>query len=284
MDKQTLSHYGWIVVMILTLSVMLALGTPLGRYIGRGVSNIAISFVGANDNAVDSDNIENMEDYWEDYLGSGGANENVEINENGFVEGVFYVAPMTNGENEYLTGFTLLDDGTIVFVESYYGLDGLRIEEQYLTPGFDLMNDLFYSGECQYQVYEMSKIIVPDMEMGLQFSDDGKSVIVYDYNGTTTYNLDTSKEYVPFEFNKKYQYVMTAEIDGVKYEQYFTANEDYTGEFYSTDYGTSTITKINIRNSDGFTKVFHAGDNPNAPSLEYIMVSVTGYWYCSVIG
>ena len=45
MDKGTLSHYGWIVVMVLTLSVLLALGTPFGRYIGRGISVIANSIL-----------------------------------------------------------------------------------------------------------------------------------------------------------------------------------------------------------------------------------------------
>ncbi len=36
MDKNTLSHYGWIVVLILILSVLLALATPLGLFIARG--------------------------------------------------------------------------------------------------------------------------------------------------------------------------------------------------------------------------------------------------------
>ena len=35
MDKNTLSNYGWIVVLILVLSVLLALATPFGTYIGN---------------------------------------------------------------------------------------------------------------------------------------------------------------------------------------------------------------------------------------------------------
>ena len=40
MDKSTLSNYGWIVIVTLVLSVMLALATPFGGYVGRAVSNV----------------------------------------------------------------------------------------------------------------------------------------------------------------------------------------------------------------------------------------------------
>ena len=37
MDKNTLSNYGWIVIAVLVLSVMIALATPFGKYIENGV-------------------------------------------------------------------------------------------------------------------------------------------------------------------------------------------------------------------------------------------------------
>ena len=37
MDKNTLSNYGWIVIAVLVLSVMIALATPFGSYIEQGV-------------------------------------------------------------------------------------------------------------------------------------------------------------------------------------------------------------------------------------------------------
>lgn len=37
MDKSTLSNYGWIVIAVLVLSVMIALATPFGRYIEQAV-------------------------------------------------------------------------------------------------------------------------------------------------------------------------------------------------------------------------------------------------------
>ena len=36
MDKETLSHYGWIVILVLILSVLLALATPFGNFIADG--------------------------------------------------------------------------------------------------------------------------------------------------------------------------------------------------------------------------------------------------------
>lgn len=44
MDKNTLSHYGWIVVLILILSVMLALATPFGNFIARGFEASYVGF------------------------------------------------------------------------------------------------------------------------------------------------------------------------------------------------------------------------------------------------
>lgn len=51
MDKQTLSNYGWIVVCILVLSVMLALATPLGRFIAKGFEATYTGFSHVTDKA-----------------------------------------------------------------------------------------------------------------------------------------------------------------------------------------------------------------------------------------
>lgn len=44
MDKNTLSHYGWIVMLILILSVMLALATPFGLFVARGFEATYVAF------------------------------------------------------------------------------------------------------------------------------------------------------------------------------------------------------------------------------------------------
>ena len=72
MDKNTLSNYGWIVIAVLVLSVMIALATPFGTYVGDAVVSVANGFVGASDVAIDEDNIATNEDKWDskfDYSG-----------------------------------------------------------------------------------------------------------------------------------------------------------------------------------------------------------------------
>ena len=39
MDKETLSNYGWIVICVLVLSVMIALATPFGTYVSNAVKS-----------------------------------------------------------------------------------------------------------------------------------------------------------------------------------------------------------------------------------------------------
>ena len=70
MDKQTLSNYGWLVIVTLILAVMLALATPFGTYVGDAVVSVANGYVGASNNAMGDDNISNMEQQWFDKLGT----------------------------------------------------------------------------------------------------------------------------------------------------------------------------------------------------------------------
>ena len=44
MDKETLSNYGWVVICVIVLAIMIALATPFGEYIRDGVAQIVNSF------------------------------------------------------------------------------------------------------------------------------------------------------------------------------------------------------------------------------------------------
>ena len=39
MDKETLSNYGWIVILVLILAVMIALATPFGNFIAGAIKS-----------------------------------------------------------------------------------------------------------------------------------------------------------------------------------------------------------------------------------------------------
>ena len=65
MDKQTLSNYGWIVIVTLILAVMLAFATPFGNYVGKGVAGVTNALIETMGGAVDDDNISNKSQEWE---------------------------------------------------------------------------------------------------------------------------------------------------------------------------------------------------------------------------
>ena len=53
MDKETLSNYGWVVICVLVLVVMIALATPFGKFIADAVKNTTEALFGASKNALD---------------------------------------------------------------------------------------------------------------------------------------------------------------------------------------------------------------------------------------
>ena len=52
MDKNTLSNYGWIVIAVLVLSVMIALATPFGSYIENGVRSTVTGLFDTSEKAM----------------------------------------------------------------------------------------------------------------------------------------------------------------------------------------------------------------------------------------
>ena len=58
MDKETLSNYGWIVICVLVLAVMLALATPFGTFVAGAVKSTTAGLFGVNQNALGAAGIE----------------------------------------------------------------------------------------------------------------------------------------------------------------------------------------------------------------------------------
>ena len=52
MDKQTLSNYGWVIIITLILAVMLALATPFGKFVGENVTNLVKAYSETSDKEV----------------------------------------------------------------------------------------------------------------------------------------------------------------------------------------------------------------------------------------
>lgn len=68
MDKETLSNYGWIVICVLVLAVMLALASPFGSYIAGAIQSTTQGLFDTNQNALDSAGIEIMGQEFEEML------------------------------------------------------------------------------------------------------------------------------------------------------------------------------------------------------------------------
>lgn len=81
MDKETLSNYGWIVICVLVLSVMIALATPFGDYISTAVKSTTQGLFDTNKNALNSTGLINVGDQsFSDGTGdSGGGNQTTEV-------------------------------------------------------------------------------------------------------------------------------------------------------------------------------------------------------------
>ena len=54
MDKETLSNYGWVVICVLVLVVMIALATPFGKFIAQAVKNTTESLFSVSQKALNT--------------------------------------------------------------------------------------------------------------------------------------------------------------------------------------------------------------------------------------
>ncbi len=62
MDKETLSNYGWIVICVLVLAVMIALATPFGTFVSDAVKSTTQGLFDVNRTALNSTNLITMDD------------------------------------------------------------------------------------------------------------------------------------------------------------------------------------------------------------------------------
>lgn len=61
MDKETLSNYGWIVICVLVLAVMLALATPFGTFVADAIKSTTQGLFDVNQNALNSTGLINID-------------------------------------------------------------------------------------------------------------------------------------------------------------------------------------------------------------------------------
>lgn len=62
MDKETLSNYGWIVICVLVLAVMIALATPFGNFVADAVKSTTQGLFDVNQSALNQTGLINIDD------------------------------------------------------------------------------------------------------------------------------------------------------------------------------------------------------------------------------
>ena len=69
MDKETLSNYGWIVICVMVLAVMLAFASPFGNFVADAIKSTTQGLFDVNQGALDAANIHIMQQEFENMLG-----------------------------------------------------------------------------------------------------------------------------------------------------------------------------------------------------------------------
>jgi hypothetical protein len=122
MDKSTLSNYGWIVIAVLVLSVMIALATPFGKYIETAVKSTTEGLFTTSQKAFNNMGL------------------NAVLPDQEF-DGT-YEKPGDNDEEELIAGATFTDGTFLTWEElkltengAKYGYEGSRISDTTIDNG-----------------------------------------------------------------------------------------------------------------------------------------------------
>lgn len=91
MDKETLSNYGWIVICVLVLAVMIALATPFGDFVADAVKSTTQGLFDVNQNALNAAGVPGLTVNDQSFDGAG-SNSTTTIDHNGptIPEGAYY--------------------------------------------------------------------------------------------------------------------------------------------------------------------------------------------------
>ena len=157
MDKETLSNYGWIVICVMVLAVMLAFASPFGNFVADAIKSTTQGLFDVNQGALDAAGIQIMEQEFDTMLNG----NNGTMIPNGFTytdamtgavfsSGQQAPSPMTAGsqlihlEGDYVytlmkDGFSSLDEARAyckIYVGNQYGMTWDELVTEYSAYGW----------------------------------------------------------------------------------------------------------------------------------------------------
>lgn len=93
MDKETLSHYGWLIIVLLCMTIIIMLATPFGNYVGVVTQNWSEGLQGKGEN-IDKESLK--EEMNDQFLGDSGGNK---VNISGKNNNIIYIADVNGDSN-----------------------------------------------------------------------------------------------------------------------------------------------------------------------------------------
>ena len=244
MDKNTLSNYGWVVIAVLVLSVMIALATPFGRFVADGFEATYTGFAHVA-NGEDGNKI--LQAAGMNGTANGGSGSGTETpdtpQEAPYQKNHYRVAYVLNGnaaDNYGLTSTANLPAYIIVdkAITNYFAenewVNDLTISEAdfkaYAEKSFVSISDAqwetvknsTFTHEYQSCRYENGNFIIHTVAASGD-TDCSENVVGYTQNGETitVYNTVTKKNIVSNPYD------MFNEADYGSYEEYDTAVQEY---------------------------------------------------------
>ena len=240
MDKQTLSSYGWIVVLVLVLSVMIAMATPFGEFIASGFKATYAGFGNVGSNVLD---------IMSQLPGSGGGGNGTEPEPTG----IRFYQPYKGKHMNTAYELVFHEDGAL----DVYNLGGRQ--GQVYEPG--------------YLSYEDEEITSNDSRFQFTISNNGKTLTGM-IDGYIYILLSlTPVEIKPLRMNTNYTFL---DVDTLMEWQFHedgsgTYVQSYNGaEQWSRNYDTTTYTYYdtylmhNEKNEwDGYYYLFRRAVHPS---------------------
>ncbi len=97
MDKETLSNYGWIVILVLILAVMIALAGPFGNFIAGAIKSTTAGLFEVNQNALNNTGLITIPD--QEFDGTGTNDDANNESADNFVPGLYQTGAIVKYEN-----------------------------------------------------------------------------------------------------------------------------------------------------------------------------------------
>ena len=256
MDKETLSNYGWIVICVLVLAVMIALAGPFGTFVAGAVKSTTQGLFDVNQGALDAAGITIDDNAFAE--GNGGAGQNP-------------VAPVAYEIIEGAGQTVTTTDASFRSSADYDKFDSVKVDNSVVDPS-------------NYTVSEGSTIILLDGEYLATLSNGTHILEVVSNDGSAscefTVNIVSEPvSPVPLAGSATFSDGVTLSWAELQVDENVTAYAPY-GHFTIDDTKISDNTFINctsltkITIPDGVTKIY-AGVFSNCKNLTAVTIPVS---------